>query len=133
MGKQVPQGMTREEAAEFFDHTDITDIWDQLEPATLEASKLKSVTFAIRLDPRTVKVIRALAEREHIGPTQLVRSWILDRLQLEAKMGALAEPTTSLPNHLEREIRERVLDAILEALPELNETALQGALQAAKK
>lgn len=77
-------------------------------------------TFALRLDPEVVAEIRRLAGERGVGPTQLVRAWVLDRLQTEhaiakrtgrsdfdrfmfdAGSGSGALLTTALPYLLER-------------------------------
>lgn len=134
MAKPIPEFESREEEAAFWDTADLTDYMDQLEEVAVERPlKMKSVTFAVRLDPRTVDLLRKIAETEHTGVTKLVRSWIIDRLQLETQMGSLAAPTSSLAKDIERQVRNRVLDSILEALPQFSEAALQDALEHAKK
>jgi hypothetical protein len=44
-------------------------------------------TFALRLDPAVVAELRDLARVRDVGPTQLVRSWVLERLELEHQRG----------------------------------------------
>jgi hypothetical protein len=41
-------------------------------------------TFAVRLEGEVIDRLRQIADRNGIGPTQLVREWILDRLASES-------------------------------------------------
>lgn len=48
-------------------------------------------TFALRLDPEVVEELRRLAADRGIGPTQLVRAWVTERLAAE-RAGAPVDP-----------------------------------------
>jgi hypothetical protein len=43
-----------------------------------------STTVSLRLDPESAARLRELAERQGIGPTKLLRAWVLEHLQLAA-------------------------------------------------
>ena len=58
---------------------------DDGEPVTLNEvqteGRLRSVTLSARFNPLDVSRIRAVAERDGLGVTQLVRTWVLDALE----------------------------------------------------
>jgi hypothetical protein len=131
MGEHVPKFLSREEEIRFWDTHDL----ETLSPDELEEIKVQrperppTSTFAIRLDQRTIEVIRYIAKARGLGPTQLVRSWVLERLSLERKAGRLADTTTEFPQELERSMRDDIVRALLASAPEAVECALQSALE----
>jgi hypothetical protein len=64
--------MNRTNAAD----VDITD----LEEVPHEVSESPTVTFSVRLDRPTVERLRQIAEAEGVGPTVLVRKWVMEHL-----------------------------------------------------
>ncbi len=79
----IPEFKTIEEEAEFWDTHSLADYWDTFEPATLHAAKNLSHGMTIRLDPETLDSLRVLAEAKGVGPTTLIRMWVLERLRAE--------------------------------------------------
>jgi hypothetical protein len=115
MGKKIPTFSSYEEEAEFWDTTDITTIDpSELEEVEIEVSTPLSVSFAVRLDPPTVAALRATADRRGLGVTQLVRSWILERLAIEAPGGS-----TGRESALQRRIHVQVVDQLMAQVPEM--------------
>ncbi len=62
------------------------DVADALEfgsgtPVEVKAGPQRMSAFAVRFDPADVDRLRARAHAEGIGVTQLVRAWVLDRLE----------------------------------------------------
>lgn len=41
------------------------------------------LTFALRLDVKTIRRLREVSRRQQKRPTQLVREWIVERLEAE--------------------------------------------------
>lgn len=121
MGEYIPRFKSREEERRFWTRTGLDALAsDQYEEVKVERpGRRLSTTFAVRLDQPTVAHIRQLARLHGMGPTQLVRAWIMERLRIEE---ALTEPSTDLPVEIELAVRRRVA-----------EEAFATALKAAKK
>lgn len=77
----IPEFSSREQEAEFWDTHDFADYWDELKPAKVRFSRNLSEGLCIRLDRETLATLRAKAREQGIGPTTLVRMWILERLR----------------------------------------------------
>ncbi len=80
---RIPDFSSREEEAKFWDTHDITDYLDELTPVTVRVAKNLSHGLTIRLDPQTLERLRGLAEEKGVGPTTLIRMWILERIKAE--------------------------------------------------
>lgn len=132
MGEHIPTFKSREEEAEFWQRTGV----DQLAPDQLEHIRVErperplSATFAVRFDPETVDQLRAVARLQGVGPTQLVRHWVLERLRLERAAGTIAARPTDY-QELEIVLRQRILETLMEQIPEAVENALQEVLDRA--
>jgi hypothetical protein len=87
----------------------------QLGPAGAGRPRKAQATFALRLDPAVVAELRRIAEVQAVGPTQLVRSWVLERLEIEHR--GSSEPGSAL-------IVARVLAALLPRVDEVVRQAL---------
>jgi hypothetical protein len=85
---RIPQFNSREEEAAWWDSHDITDYLDELTPVRVRFAKNLSEGLTIRLDPKTMQELRERAKRQGIGPTTLIRMWVMERLRAEA-----AQPT----------------------------------------
>lgn len=80
---RIPAFSSREEEAVFWDTHDITDYLDELKPATVRVAKRLSHGLTIRLDVKTLAQLRGLAAEKGVGPTTLIRMWVLERLRAE--------------------------------------------------
>jgi hypothetical protein len=69
-----------EEEAEFWDTHSVSEYWDQLEPVKVKASKNLSKGITVRFDEKTLGELRECAQKKGVGPTTVVRMWILERL-----------------------------------------------------
>lgn len=49
-------------------------------PIHVKFSKNLSETLNIRLDPETLTHVRNQAKRKGLGPTQLIRMWIMEKI-----------------------------------------------------
>lgn len=109
--------------AQFWDESDLTELGpEDLEPVEIRRpSRPLSTTFAVRLDQESVEQIRTIARARGIGPTQLARTWMLERLRLEARAGELANPDA---DEEELRIRRAVMDDVAEGIPDLVAVAL---------
>ncbi len=81
---RIPHFDSAEEEAEFWDTHDFTDYQEGFKPARVRFAKRLSEGVTIRLDPDTLRRLRAEGHEKGIGPTTLVRMWILERLRESA-------------------------------------------------
>ena len=79
--KPVPEFASREEEAEFWDTHSLADHWDEFKPVKVRFAKNLSQGVTIRLDPDTLHDVRELAQEKGMGPTTLIRMWVMERLQ----------------------------------------------------
>ncbi len=77
----IPKFKNYEEEAAFWDTHDLADYWDQFKPVKIRFAKNLSQGMTIRLDLDTAMKLRSEAARKGIGPTTLVRMWVVERLQ----------------------------------------------------
>ncbi len=82
---RIPEFETIEEEAKFWDTHDFTDYLDELKPVKVKFAKNLSSPLTIRFDDKTLSAIRHHAHQKRIGPTTLIRMWVLERLQREYK------------------------------------------------
>ena len=78
---RIPKFKSYEEEAKFWDTHDTADFEDEFKPVQVQFAKNLSQGITIRLDPKTLVQLRALAREKGIGPTTLIRMWILERLR----------------------------------------------------
>jgi predicted DNA binding CopG/RHH family protein len=77
---RIPEFASIEEEAAFWDTHSTADYEDEFKPVRARFAKRLSTGVTIRLDPDTLQRLRALAQERGIGPTTLIRMWILERL-----------------------------------------------------
>ena len=77
---RIPAFPSIEEEAAFWDTHDTMDYEDEFKPVKVRFAKNLSQVLALRLDPQTLEELRERASAKGIGPTTLVRMWILERL-----------------------------------------------------
>jgi hypothetical protein len=75
-------GASPQELAEFYDNTDLTSL-EPGEPVAVDTSREPMVSRSVRFDRATVERLRAVADTRGVGITQMMRQWILDRLEAE--------------------------------------------------
>lgn len=133
MGEHVPKFSTREEEASFWQKTGLDRLApDQYKEVPVERPERPlSATFAVRFDEGTVQLIRRVARAHDLGPTQLVRSWVLERLRVERAAGVLARPTSNFPPDFEIDLRKKIVDALMSRIPAAAEEAMQEVLDRA--
>lgn len=81
---RIPEFTSREEEAEFWDTHSTADFEDEFRPVKVRFAKNLSEGITIRLDPETMTTLRSQAKDKGIGPTTLIRMWVLERLRVEA-------------------------------------------------
>jgi len=56
------------------------ETWKTGKPINVKFAKNLSETLNIRLDPETLNVVRDAAKAKGLGPTQLIRMWIMEKI-----------------------------------------------------
>ena len=77
---KVPQFANREEEAKFWETHKVSDFLDEFKPVKARFAKNLSEGLHIRLNSETLHELREKAKDKGIGPTTLVRMWILEQL-----------------------------------------------------
>jgi predicted DNA binding CopG/RHH family protein len=78
---RIPKFNNYAEEAEFWDTHDFTEFNDEFKPVKVRFAKNLSGSLNIRLDPESLEEIRKQAHEKGIGPTTLVRMWVLEHLK----------------------------------------------------
>lgn len=78
---RIPTFKSIQEEAGFWDTHDTTDFEDEFKPVKVRFAKNLSQGLTIRLDPDILDRVRARAHRRGIGPTTLIRMWVMERLR----------------------------------------------------
>jgi predicted DNA binding CopG/RHH family protein len=78
---RIPEFARIEEEAKFWDTHSTADYEDEFKPVRVRFGKRLSSGVTIRLDPDTLEQLRAVAQERGIGPTTLIRMWVLERLK----------------------------------------------------
>lgn len=69
----------REKEAKFWEKN-YKETWNKGNPINVKFAKNLSTTINIRLDPKTLDSVRNEAHRKGLGPTQLIRMWIMEKV-----------------------------------------------------
>lgn len=56
------------------------EAWENGKPTKVSFAKNLSETLNIRLDPATINIVRDEARVKGLGPTQLIRMWIMEKI-----------------------------------------------------
>jgi predicted DNA binding CopG/RHH family protein len=78
---KIPQFINREEEATFWESHSVSDFIEEFKPINARFAKNLSEGLHIRLNSQTLHTLREKAKNKGIGPTTLVRMWILEQLQ----------------------------------------------------
>ena len=73
--------MTMEEIASFWDEHDSTDYRDQMKEAKVEFKEPLDETLSIKIHSADLARLKALARKQGLGHTTLVRAWIKEKLR----------------------------------------------------
>jgi hypothetical protein len=84
---RIPEFKSREEEAKFWDAHSIADYMDEMKPVKVRVAKNLSEGLTIQFDPETITKLRLRAQKRGLGPTQLARMWIMEKLEETAKAG----------------------------------------------
>ena len=78
---RIPEFANFEEEAKWFETHSIANYMDEFKPVKARFAKNLSEGLNIRLDSETLTKLRIEANQKGIGPTTLVRMWILEQLR----------------------------------------------------
>lgn len=78
---RIPDFASRGQEAEWFDTHDMADYQDEFKTVKARFAKNLSQGITVRLDSETLRKLRTQAYGKGLGPTTLVRMWILERLK----------------------------------------------------
>ena len=89
---RIPKFATIEEEARFWDTHDTVDFEDEFTPVKVRFAKSLSTGITIRFDHQILTRLRSKARAKGIGPTTLIRMWVLERLQRASPNSQQAGP-----------------------------------------
>lgn len=78
---RIPRFKSYEEEAEWWDSHDTTEFEDEFKPVKLEFVKPLVHILGVRLDAKTIDQLANLGSEMGIGPSTLVRMWIMEKLK----------------------------------------------------
>lgn len=102
-----PEKETPEKVRDYYDLTELP--LSTLRRVRVNRPGRPQEAFALRLPPEVVEELRERAEARGLGVTQLVREWVIDRLEVERRRPRSADPL----------LWERTRTAVEELLPEI--------------
>ena len=103
----------------FWDETDLTTLnRDELREVGVERKRSRKTTFAIRLDQEAVERLRIIARLRGIGPTQLVREWVMQHL------GELSRGQAVSRGPIDESIRAAAISRLIQDVPAIVEDVL---------
>ena len=79
--KRIPEFRSIEEEAAFWDTHSVLDYLDEFGPPQFVSKKHYTQGITVRFEPNTLVELRAVAQEQGIGPTTLLRMWVLERLK----------------------------------------------------
>ena len=78
---RIPDFKNRQEMAEWFDTHDLADYQDEFQTVQVKFAKNLSEGITVRFDPKTLEKLRKQANERGVGPTTLVRMWVMEHLR----------------------------------------------------
>jgi hypothetical protein len=78
---RIPRFKSREEEAKFWDTHSFAEYWDEFKPVKVRFAKNLSEVLPVRFDSETLGKLREQAHKKGVGPTTLVRMWVMERLE----------------------------------------------------
>ena len=78
---RIPAFKNRQEMAEWFDTHDLADYQDEFQTVQVRFAKNLSEGITVRFDPETLVKRRKQAHEKGVGPTPLVRMWVMEHLR----------------------------------------------------
>lgn len=70
----------RDKEAKFWEEN-YRETWKTGKPIRVRFAKNLSMTINIRLDPQSLHNVRTQAAQKGLGPTQLIRMWVMEKIE----------------------------------------------------
>lgn len=87
--EQVPNQMTDDESADFWDTHEITDDFLEkarpLDQSEMPSKRTEAKSITVRMDQDTLERLQELAEKKHKGYQTLLKQFVIERLYEEEK------------------------------------------------
>ncbi len=77
---KIPEFKSLQEEANFWDTHDTTDFESEFNPVKVKFAKNLSSGVTVRFSSDVLEQIRKEANKKGVGPTTLVRMWVMERL-----------------------------------------------------
>ncbi|MDP2936863.1 MAG: CopG family antitoxin [Dehalococcoidia bacterium] len=88
---RLPRFRTVQEEAEFWDTHDTTEFEEEFTETRARFARPLDHILAVRLEAKTLSELARVAERLGIGPSTLVRMWVMEHLR---QLGGESESNT---------------------------------------
>ena len=82
---RIPKFKSYEEEANWWDTHDTTEFEDEFKPVKLEVVKPLIHILGVRLDAKTIDQLSEIGSELGIGPSTLVRMWVLEKLKTSSR------------------------------------------------
>ncbi|MDQ3928752.1 MAG: BrnA antitoxin family protein [Chloroflexota bacterium] len=84
---KIPHFNSEREESDFWDTHAVTDYLDELTPAdaTFVDARPRKTLISLRLDPSAIALLKVIAHKKGVGYQTLIRMWVMERLEHEAK------------------------------------------------
>lgn len=77
----IPDFKNIQEEADFWDTHSIAPYLHDSKPVKVVVAKNLSTGITIRFDPGVLEQVRTQAQEKGLGPTTLIRMWVLEKIQ----------------------------------------------------
>jgi hypothetical protein len=81
---KIPDFKNIQEEADFWDTHSVAPYWNDWKPVKVKVAKNLSSGITIRFDPSVLKQVRNQAQQKGIGPTTLIRMWVMEKVHAAA-------------------------------------------------
>jgi len=84
---KIPHFNSEQEESDFWDTHSVTYYLEELTPsdATFVDARPRKTLISLRLDPAVITQLKAVAHQKGVGYQTLMRMWVMERLEHEAK------------------------------------------------
>lgn len=79
--KKIPKFKTEQEEADFWAKHDSTDYLSETKEVKAKFTRPKKKLVSLRLDEKTIKALKRVANSKGIGYLELVRMWVIESLK----------------------------------------------------
>lgn len=79
--KKIPKFKSEKEEADFWASHDSTDLLGETREVKVKFVRPQRKLVSLRLDEKTIKELKKIAQKKGIGYLELVRMWVLENLE----------------------------------------------------